>query len=116
MTYFIFAVAIVLNALANILMKAGALNPKETTGITAVVLNMVLNPLIIAGLVCFALALAAYNYVLIKTDLSVAYPLMTSIGYVIVILASWLFFKETLSFFQIIGIVLIVTGVWMVAR
>jgi multidrug transporter EmrE-like cation transporter len=116
MTYFIFAVAIVLNALANILMKAGALNPKETTGITAVFLNMVLNPLIIAGLFCFAMALAAYNYVLIKTDLSVAYPLMTSIGYVIVILASWLFFKETLNFFQIIGIVLIVTGVWMVAR
>ncbi len=116
MTFAVFIIAIILNAVANILMKAGALAPKENTGITDVFLNMVSNPVIISGVICFWLGLAAYNYVLIKTDLSVAYPIMTSIGYVIVILASWLFFKETLTFFQLSGIVLIIAGVWMVAR
>lgn len=116
MTYVIFIIAIVLNAVANILMKAGALKPKENTQVSEVFFNMILNPVIIAGILCFGLGLAAYNYVLIKTDLSVAYPIMTSVGYVIVILASWLFFKESLTFIQLAGIALIIIGVWMVAR
>lgn len=115
MTYVIFIVAIVLNAVANILMKAGV-PPRQTSHVTDVLRNMVSNPFIIAGVVCFALGLAAYNYVLIKTDLSVAYPIMTSVGYVIVILAAWLFFKESLTMVQVSGIALIAAGVWMVAR
>ena len=115
MTHVIFAIAIVLNAVANILMKVGALKPKETTRLADFFLNMASNPLIITGVACFALGLAAYNYVLIKTNLSVAYPVMTSVGYVIVILASWIFLKETITLIQISGIALIITGVWLVA-
>ncbi len=114
--YIIFICSIVLNATANILMKAGALKPGEATSVTDVLLNMALNPVILAGIACFALGLAAYNYVLIKINLSVAYPINTSVGYVLVILASWLIFKESLDLVQITGIVLIIAGVWMVAR
>ncbi len=96
-------------------MKIGALKPKEAAHITDVFFNMVTNPAIIAGITCFALGLAAYNYVLIKTDLSVAYPIMTSVGYVIVLLASWLLLKESITFIQSAGIALIIAGVWMVA-
>lgn len=97
-------------------MKMGALKPKEANHITDVFLNMIFNPVIIAGVTCFALGLAAYNYVLIKTDLSVAYPIMTSVGYVIVVLVSWLLLKETITIIQLTGIALIIAGVWMVAR
>ena len=116
MTYIVFIFAILLNAVANILMKAGALKPEKANQLSDVFLNMVLNPVIIVGMICFGLGLAAYNYVLIKTDLSVAYPIMTSVGYLIVILASWVFFNESLTILQIIGIFLIIAGVWMVAK
>ncbi len=116
MTYIVFAISIILNALANILMKAGALKPKENTQLMDVFLNMALNPKIIIGIICFALGLAAYNYVLIKINLSVAYPINTSLGYVLVILASWLIFKENITLVQLAGIGLIISGVWMVAR
>ena len=115
MTYVIFSIAIILNAVANILMKVGALKPQEANDLAAVVRNMIVNPIIIAGVVCFALGLAAYNYVLIKTNLSVAYPIMTSVGYVIVVLVSWVLLRETITFLQGAGIVLIAAGVWMVA-
>ena len=49
-------------------------------------------------------------------NLSVAYPVNTSVGYILVILASFIFFKETLGIVQISGIVLIIAGVWMVAH
>ncbi|MCX8044280.1 MAG: SMR family transporter [Desulfobacterota bacterium] len=116
MTYIIFTISILLNALANILMKVGALKPKQVHGMWDVFLNMACNPIILAGIVCFALGLAAYNYVLIKINLSVAYPINTSVGYILVILASWLFLKETITAMQFGGIGLIIIGVWMVAR
>jgi len=116
MTSLVFIVAIVLNAVANILMKAGAVRPGNAHRLSDVLLNMVSNPIILAGVACFGLGLAAYNYVLIKTDLSVAYPIMTSVGYVIVVLASWLFFKESLTTLQVVGIIAIAVGVWMVSR
>lgn len=116
MTYIIFCISIVLNALANILMKVGALKPKQTYGIWDVMCNMAMNPIILAGIICFALGLAAYNYVLIRINLSVAYPINTSLGYILVILASWLFLKEDITALQLGGIGLIIIGVWMVAR
>jgi len=116
MTYIVFIIAIVLNALANILMKLGALKPAGPTKVTDLIINMITNPIIISGVISFGLALAAYNYVLIKTNLSVAYPIMTSVGYVIVILVSWLFLKESISMLQVVGFFFIIAGVWMVAQ
>ena len=116
MTCVVFVISIVLNAVANILMKMGALKPKESNHIIDVILNMVLNPFILAGILCFALGLAAYNYVLIKINLSVAYPINTSLGYILVVLVSWLILKETITPVQVAGIGVIIAGVWMVAR
>jgi len=115
MTSIIFIIAITLNAVANILMKVGAERTKESSNIFGLLFGMATNPITILAILCFAAGLAAYNYVLMKTNLSVAYPLMTSVGYIIVLLASWLFLKETLTILQISGILLIVAGVWMVA-
>jgi len=115
MTYIIFILAITLNAVANILLKVGAERTKESSNIFELLLGMATNPVTILAVICFASGMAAYNYVLMKTNLSVAYPIMTSVGYIIVLLASWLFLKETLTILQMGGILLIVAGVWMVA-
>ena len=115
-TYVVLGISIMLNAAANILMKAGALKPKENNQVLDVFINMATNPCILGGICCFALGLAAYNYALIKMNLSVAYPVNTSVGYIIVVLASWILFKENLSLMQITGIFVISAGVWMVAR
>ena len=115
MTSIIFILAITLNAVANILLKVGAEKTKESNNILELLLGMATNPVTILAIFCFAAGMAAYNYVLMKTNLSVAYPIMTSVGYIIVLMASWLFLKETLTILQISGILLIVAGVWMVA-
>jgi multidrug transporter EmrE-like cation transporter len=97
-------------------MKVGAVKDKDSNQIVDVITNMATNPIIIAGIICFALGLAAFNYVLIKINLSVAYPINTSLGFVLVVLVSWLFLKETITPVQISGIGLIIVGVFMVAR
>ncbi len=116
MSYVILVLAITFNAIANILMKVGMLKEKQSSSLVGFIINMSLNPILIGGIICFALGLAAYCYVLTKLNLSIAYPIMTSLGYVIVIIASWLFLKETITLVQIAGFAFIITGVWMVAH
>lgn len=115
MKWAILILAIVLNAFANIFIKAGMMGSKEES-ILLLLKEKWLSLPIISGIACFVLALVAYSYVLSKLNLSIAYPLMTSLGFVIVILASWLVFKESITLAQVAGFILILSGVWLVAR
>ncbi len=55
------------------------------------------------------------GYVLNKINLSIAYPLMTSIGFIIVVSFSIFFLSEKVVPLQVLGLFLILTGVWLVA-
>ncbi|MDI6817627.1 MAG: SMR family transporter [Actinomycetota bacterium] len=79
-------------------------------------LKAAVSPAILLGIAFFGSALIAYSFVLSKINLSIAYPVMTSIGFLIVITASALFFKETITIIQMAGFILILAGVWLVAR
>ena len=112
----VFTSAICLNALANILMKVGMLKAggmRLEPG--SLLRNFVLNPMVILGVISFASALVCYGYVLSRLNLSVAYPIMTSVGYAIVVLASVAFLGEKLDPVQVVGLSDIVIGVWLVA-
>ena len=112
----VFVLAIILNATANILIKASTLKEGASPdGLVAYIREM-LNPLFVGGIVSFGLALIAYRFVLGNgVKLSIGYPLMTTSGFAIVILASWVFFKESLHPVQWVGIALLALGLWLVA-
>lgn len=115
----VFCIAVFFNALANILMKASSLKDMETAsqshGIMGALLQLI-NPVFIGGLVCFGLALIGYRYVLGKgLKLSLAYPVFTSSGFIIVLILSAIFFKEKLTWIQWGGIAFIMIGVWLTA-
>lgn len=108
--------ALLANAVANILIKEGMngkplslSEPLETFKAIA------FNPVLIVGVTFFGLALAAYSFVLSHIKLSVAYPIMTTLGFVIVGLYSVLKLGESVSLVQGLGMLLILGGVWMVA-
>ncbi|WCL49151.1 DMT family transporter [Leptospira sp. GIMC2001] len=115
----IFCIAVIFNALANILIKTSSLNdavtPPESQGLTGLIVYF-LNPVFIGGLACFGLALVGYRFVLGKgLKLSLAYPVFTSSGFIIVLIASAIFFKERLTWSQWTGIAFIMIGVWLTA-
>jgi multidrug transporter EmrE-like cation transporter len=115
MRWIVLITAIILNALANVLIKAGMIGSKEE-GLINMLKNRWLSLPIISGILCFALALIAYSYVLSKMNLSVAYPIMTSAGFILIGFISWLFFKETITFVQLIGFGFLIIGIWLVAK
>jgi multidrug transporter EmrE-like cation transporter len=112
------ALGVGLNALANILMKVSALRleerhrSEEGLGLAA----QYVEPVFLVGLAAFALALYAYRRALQSFPLSVAYPVMASAGYLLVLCASVAFLHETLNLWQSVGIALIVAGVWLVSQ
>lgn len=115
----IFCIAVFFNALANILIKSSALGdsaaPPEQAGIMGLI-QAFLNPIFIGGLACFGLALVGYRFVLGKgLKLSLAYPVFTSSGFILVLIVSAIFFKERLTWTQWAGIGMIMVGVWLTA-
>lgn len=111
------ALGIGLNALANVLLKVSALRLEERNRAEAPVglVAQYVEPVFLVGLVTFGLALFAYRRALQSFPLSIAYPLMTSVGYLLVLCVSAAFLHETLSPRQFAGIALIVGGVWLVS-
>lgn len=114
--YVVLGVAIVLNATANILIKVGMRRIPEGAKPPTLLISALSQPAFWGGIGLFGLALAAYSLVLSRLNLSIAYPLMVSLGLIIVVLVSYFLLKESIAMIQILGFVLIVAGVWMVAR
>jgi len=114
-TYLILGLAVVFSAMANILMKMGMLKVDRDLNIFYMVSKSVFQPAIPLGIICFILALICYLNVLSKLNLNIAYPIMTSMVLLVVILVSWVFLKESITVIQIVGFVFIIMGVWMTA-
>lgn len=117
--YITLLLAIICNAGANIMIKAAMRQSPivlEQGAILSAVTQAIKNPFLIGGVVLFGVALAAYSVVLSKINLSVAYPIMTGAGFLLVFLFSGLYFKESITAIHILGSVLILTGVWVLAK
>jgi multidrug transporter EmrE-like cation transporter len=106
------ALALSLNAAANLMMKFGVRRLEASGGGLA---NLLTNWVLLGGLALFALNVAFYTYALSRIPISVAYPIMVSAGFAViaVVAGSWL--GERLSSLQWGGVATIVVGVWLVA-
>ena len=115
------SVALVLNAAANLMIRAGAravgAGYSEGTAVPllAALKAGLVNPWIIGGVICFAVDLVVYTYALTKLPVSLAYPIMVSVSYVVIICGAMVWFSEKLSAWQIVGVGVILAGVWLVA-
>ncbi|MGE5422383.1 MAG: DMT family transporter [Ignavibacteriales bacterium] len=114
--YLLLALAIVFNALANIVLKwamRGQAGVNETGA--SIIKGLLTNYWAWGGIALFGLAFVLYSVVLTKINLSIAYPVMTSMGLVIISIVSVLTFKEVITSWQLVGLVLIIAGVWLVS-
>jgi len=113
--------ALTLNATANLMMKFGVLRLKEAVQgheqqMAAIVQAAARNWVLILGLIFFASNVILYTFALKEIKISVAYPIMVSGGFAIIALVAWRYLQEALSPAQWAGIVLILIGVYLVAR
>lgn len=121
LTTFAFIISgVLLNACAQVLLKAGtnALGGAIhlTLGNAFETFIRVASQLpILAGLACYALSLVVWIMGLSRTDVTIAYP-MLSLGYVVAALGAWMFLGETISPQRLLAIAVIMVGVALLAR
>ncbi|RJQ31206.1 transporter [Candidatus Parcubacteria bacterium] len=116
-SYIILLFSIITAVTGQFLIKKGmmSLGPQEFNAgvIISLVKYIFTNGFIFFGLAFYGISFLAWMMVLSKMKLSVAYP-ATSLMYVFVILGSFLIFKETITVFQLIGIALILAGIFFI--
>jgi multidrug transporter EmrE-like cation transporter len=114
MSYLYMASMIVLMVYAQVVIKwqvnaAGAF-PGDASGKLWFLVKLLVNPWVASALVGLFLAALAWMAALTKLELSHAYPFM-SFAFVLVMVASAIFFQEPLTGPKITGIVLICIGI-----
>jgi len=110
---------VLLNAVAQLLLKAGAnaVGHFEFTAANAIPvgLELALQPPIVGGLACYVVSVVVWILALSRVEVSIAYP-MLSLGYVVNAIAAHYLFGEAVSPMRVAGIFVIIVGVVMVAR
>jgi multidrug transporter EmrE-like cation transporter len=99
---------VLLNAGAQLLLKAG-------TNARPLGLALAIEPHILAGLACYVVSVVVWVIALSKVPVSIAYP-MLSIGYVVNAIAAYYLLGESVTPMRLVGIGIIIVGVFIVAR
>ena len=107
-SFSILLVGVLLNATAQLLLKAG-------TNAMPLGLRLAIEPHILGGLACYVVSVVVWVVALSRVPVSMAYP-MLSIGYVVNAVAAWYLLGETLTPLRLTGIGIIIAGVFLVAR
>ncbi len=110
--YLFLAFAFILNSLGTIAVKVHSVKGFETKGN---VFHLVWgNIFFLSALALFGLNLVAYSLALSRLPLSIAYPVMTVASFLIVNAFSFFYFREQITAMQVVGYVLILTGITFV--
>ena len=112
-------IGVLLNAAAQLLLKAGtnAIGhfDFQVANLVPIGLKVATQTHIIGGLGCYVISVVVWILALSRVPVSIAYP-MLSIGYVVNAFIAWQWFGEALAAQKLVGIAFIIVGVFLVAR
>lgn len=110
---------VLLNAVAQLALKAsvsetGVIN-LDIQSLFTTAGSLVANLWLWLGLICYAVSVLVWLLALSRVDVSIAYP-MLSVGYVVNAIAAWQLFGEPMNLGKVVGIGIIIVGVYVLAR
>ncbi|MGC4067862.1 MAG: SMR family transporter [Polyangiaceae bacterium] len=85
-------------------------------GLVGLVRLLLRHWVLLLGLGCFALNVVFYAFSLQKLPISIAYPVMVTTGFAIIVTVAGVVLKERLSLMQWVGVAAILIGVTLVAK
>ena len=109
--------SVLLNALAQILLKAGMKNFSNIdlkNNVIQTFISIAINPYIISGFISYGISILLWLWVLSKVDVSYAYPFQ-ALGYIVVTILAWLIFQENINLTRIIALIFITLGLIILA-
>jgi len=112
-------VSVSLNAMAQIALRKTMLItehlPSGATNVIGFAYSLLLSYWFLAGMTCYAVSIGSWMIVLAKTEVSLAYPLL-SIGYIMTAIVGYYFLGENVNLARSGGIALICFGTLLISR
>jgi drug/metabolite transporter (DMT)-like permease len=112
-------ISVLTSTVGQLLLKKGMNNVGSITlswgQLVSTLWTIVINPYVFIGLVIYLAGTVFWLAALSRVDLSYAYP-FASLGYVIMLVASWLMFDEKITLSRLLGTVIIGIGVLLIYR
>ncbi|HVE45025.1 MAG TPA: EamA family transporter [Gammaproteobacteria bacterium] len=119
MMFGLILLGVLLNAAAQLLLKAGMTQighfEFSLANALPIGLKVACNLPIITGLFFYVVSVGVWLLVLSRVQVSLAYP-MLSIGYIVNAVAAYYLFGEPLTSLRVLGIFVIILGVYLVAQ
>lgn len=117
--FLIILLAVALNTTAQLAMKIGM----GKIGVFAftwenfipIALKIIVSPWLVLGMTIYVISCAIWLMVLSRAPVSIAYP-MSSLGYITSTIAAYYLLNENIPALRIIGIIVILFGVYLVAK
>ena len=100
--------SIITSSLGQIFLNKGAVT---LPSILSSVFGIFQNKWLFWGTILFIVSFFSYIFILSKIELKFAYPATVSIGIILVAIGSQIFLGEQLNLHNIIGIILIISGI-----
>ena len=117
--FILILLTIVLNTIGQLALKAGmiAIGYFDFTwnNIIPILSKVLFSPWIIIGIIIYTVSIFTWLMVLSRTQVCIAYPL-SSIGYIVTAVAAYCLWDEYLSLTKILGILVILIGVYLIAK
>ncbi|MBI5447350.1 MAG: EamA family transporter [Gammaproteobacteria bacterium] len=116
-TFALILISSVINTAAQLLLKAGAdrLKVLSWSHWYESFINLISNPYLFLGLCCYVVSVGVWIIVLSRVPVSVAHPI-SSLAYITTAISAAIIFNEYLSLTRIMGIFVIIFGVYLIAR
>lgn len=107
------------NFLSQILLKKGMTTigkiELSLSGLMSSVVDVILNWSIILGILVMVISMASHLVVLSRVEISFAYPFL-GLSFVLITIYGHFYLAETVTMWRVIGVLLICSGVAVVAR
>ncbi|MDR1057237.1 MAG: hypothetical protein LBL17_01510 [Coxiellaceae bacterium] len=116
---FLIILTVLLNTIAQLALKAGMIQIGTFSftwdNLIPIIIKAILSPWIVSGLFIYLISALTWLMVLSRAPVSIAYP-MSSLGYITSTIAAYYLWSEDLTPLRITGILVILIGVYMVAK
>lgn len=115
----IFLVSIVTGIIGQLILKKGTASQRlsfDASQPFASLVALALNPFLLAWIFFAGISAALWIFVVSRFELSFAFPIATTLSYVLILILSWWLFGEQMSAARWIGIALMGAGIFMAAQ
>ena len=115
----IFLISIVTGIIGQLILKKGTTSQRvafDASQPLASLMALALNPYLLSWIFFAGISAALWIFVVSRFELSFAFPISTTLSYVLILILSWWLFGEQMPVTRWIGVVLMCAGIFMAAQ